>query len=56
MLATAYIGKKLLAFFQDHAQKAALLRIELASIIDWGEVFVKAIYILEGWSLGIHML
>ena len=43
MLATAY-RQKLLAFLQD-PQKAALLRIELASIIDWGEVFVKATYI-----------
>ena len=46
MLATAY-RQKLLAFFQD-PQKTALLRIELASIIDWGEVFVKATCNLEG--------
>ena len=46
MLATAY-RQKLLAFFQD-PQKAALVRIELASIIDWGEVFVKATCNLEG--------
>ena len=39
--------QKLLAIFQD-PQKAALLKIELASIIDWGEAFVKATYNLEG--------
>ena len=36
-----------MAFFQD-PQKTALLKIELASIIDWGEAFVKATYNLEG--------
>ena len=36
-----------MTFFQD-PQKAALLKIELASIIDWGEAFVKATYNLEG--------
>jgi len=39
--------QKLLAIFQD-PQKAALLIIELASIIDWGEAFVKSTYNLEG--------
>jgi len=38
--------QKLMAFFQD--PKTALLKIELASIIDWGEAFVKANYNLEG--------
>ena len=45
-LATAS-RQKLLTFFQD-PQKTALLNIELASIIDWGEAFVKATYNLEG--------
>ena len=45
-LATAS-RQKLLTFFQD-PQKTALLKIELASIIDWGEAFVKATYNLEG--------
>ena len=39
--------QKLLAIFQD-PQKAALLKIELASIVDWGKAFVKATYNLEG--------
>ena len=39
--------QKLIAFFQD-PQNSALLKIELASIIDWGEAFVKATYNLEG--------
>ena len=34
---------QLMAFFQD-PQKTALLKIELTSIIDWGEAFVKATY------------
>ena len=36
-----------MAFFQD-PQKTTLLKIELTSIIDWGEAFVKATYNLEG--------
>ena len=32
-----------MAFFQD-LQNAAFLKIKFASIIDWGEVFVKANY------------
>jgi len=38
---------KLLAFFED-PQKLNHLKIELAAIVDWGEVFVKATYNLEG--------
>ena len=38
---------KLLAFFSD-PNKKAVLQIELAAIIDWGEPFVKATYKLEG--------
>ena len=38
---------KLQGFFQDQLKKVHL-HLELASIIDWGENFVKATYILEG--------
>ena len=38
---------KLLAFFED-SQKLNHLKIELAAVVDWGEVFVKATYNLEG--------
>lgn len=38
---------KLLSFLHD-AQKMTYLKIELASVIDWGESFVKATYSLEG--------
>ena len=38
---------KLKAFFQDRLKKIHL-QLELSSIIDWGEHFVKATYILEG--------
>lgn len=38
---------KLLSFFSD-SQKQAMLRIELATTVDWGEPFVKACYFLEG--------
>ena len=38
---------KLQGFFQDRL-KNVLLQLELALIIDWGEHFVKATYILEG--------
>ena len=38
---------KLQAFFQDRLKKIHL-QLELSSIIDWGEHFVRATYILEG--------
>ena len=38
---------KLLQFYQD-AQKAVLLKLELAAIIDSGKPFVTATYDLEG--------
>ena len=38
---------KLLAFFSD-LQKQALLQLEIAATVDWGEPFVKACYFLEG--------
>ena len=38
---------KLLAILTDH-EKLKHLKLELAAIIDWGEVFVKATYNLEG--------
>ena len=47
--------QKLMAFFQD-PEKTALLKIELASIIDWGEAFVKATYNCDGPLIGIHLL
>ena len=39
--------QKLVKTFED-AQKLPLLKLELASIVDWGKVFVEATYILEG--------
>lgn len=45
-LGTAF-RQKLITFFQD-PQKTALPKIELASITDWGEAFVKATYNLKG--------
>lgn len=38
---------KLLSFFSDQ-QKLALLQLEIAATVDWGEPFVKACYFLEG--------
>ena len=38
---------KLLSFFED-TQKLHYLKIELATVVDWGEGFVKATYNLEG--------
>ena len=38
---------KLLSFFADQ-QKLALLQLEIAATVDWGEPFVKACYFLEG--------
>ena len=38
---------KLLAILQD-AQRSALLKIELAAVIDYGEPFVRGTYTLEG--------
>ena len=38
---------KLLSFFADQ-QKLALLQLEIAATVDWGEPFVKATYFLEG--------
>lgn len=40
-------NKKLVTFLQDK-QKNTYFQLELASIIDWGEHFVKATYFLEG--------
>ena len=37
---------KLLSFFADQ-QKQALLQLEIAATVDWGEPFVKACYFLE---------
>ena len=39
--------QKLLAILSN-AEKLKHLKLELASVIDWGEVFVKATYNLEG--------
>ena len=39
--------KKLISLLQD-SQKLVVLKIELATIVDWGEPFVKATYNLEG--------
>ena len=39
--------QKLIKTFED-AQKLPLFKLELASIVDWGKVFVEATYILEG--------
>uniref|UniRef100_A0A1X7TYF9 HAT C-terminal dimerisation domain-containing protein n=1 Tax=Amphimedon queenslandica TaxID=400682 RepID=A0A1X7TYF9_AMPQE len=44
------IRSKLLAFMSD-SNKKALLQVELAATIDWGEPFVKACYALEGDGL-----
>lgn len=41
------VRSKLLAFMSDPSKKA-LLQVELAAVIDWGEHFVKACYSLEG--------
>ena len=38
---------KLLAFFSDQ-QKLAILKLEIAAVVDWGEPFVRACYYLEG--------
>ena len=38
---------KLLAFFSDQ-QKLALLKLEMATLVDWGQPFVSATYYLEG--------
>ena len=38
---------KLLAILSDQ-EKLKCLKLELAAVIDWGEVFVKATYNLEG--------
>ena len=38
---------RLLSFFED-TQKLHHLKIELATVADWGEPFVKATYNLEG--------
>ncbi len=38
---------KVLAILQD-ARRSALLKIELAAVVDYGEPFVKGTYILEG--------
>ena len=38
---------KLLAFFDD-SQKLNHLKTELAAVVDWGEVSIKATYKLEG--------
>ena len=38
---------KLLSFFDD-LQKHALLQLKIAAMVDWGEPFVKATYLLEG--------
>ena len=38
---------KFLAILQD-VQKSALLKVELAAVVDYGEPFVKGTYILEG--------
>ena len=38
---------ELLAFYAD-SQKLNHLKIELAAVVDWGEVFVKETYNLEG--------
>ena len=38
---------KLLSFFTD-MHKRAILQLELAATVDWGEPFVKASYFLEG--------
>ena len=48
------LNSKLLVFFQD-VQKNVYLQLELAAIVDWGEHFIKAIYMLEGdRSLGLQ--
>ena len=40
---------KLLSFFSDsNLQKQALLQLQIAATVDWGEPFVKACYFLEG--------
>lgn len=39
--------QKRLAIFQD-TQRSALLKVELATVVDYGEAFVKGTYILEG--------
>ena len=39
--------QKLLSIIQDQ-QKASILKIELAAVIDWGKAFVQATYNLEG--------
>ena len=41
---------KLLSILND-AQKFGMLKIELASTVDWGEPLVKACYHLEGDGL-----
>ena len=41
---------KLLTFFED-SKKHNHLKIELAAVVDWCEVFVKATYNLEGDGL-----
>ena len=38
---------KLLSFFTD-MHKRAILQLELAATVDWGEPFVKSSYFLEG--------
>ena len=42
-----FTNAKLRAFFQDRL-KCVHLQLELAAVIDWGEHFVKATYLLEG--------
>ena len=39
--------RKLLSFLHD-ALKTTYLKIELVSVIDWGESFVKAMYLFKG--------
>ena len=41
------ISRQLVDFF-SHLNKVISLKLELAALVDVGEVFVKATYILEG--------